>query len=126
MYEIYAKLRDLRGLSDYRVAKDTGLGRSTFSDWKGGKHRPSLETITKLAEYFGVSVAYLTTGKDTEKTSNAGNTYYFSDETAETAQELFENKDLRLLFDAAKDARPENLRIAADLLKRLKETNPDG
>jgi hypothetical protein len=33
---------------------------------------------------------------------------------------------MRILFDAAKDSKPEDLRRAADLLMRFKETNPDG
>lgn len=52
--------------------------------------------------------------------------YYENEETAEIAQELYENEDMRLLFDAAKDSKPEDLKMAADLLKRLKSTNPDG
>ena len=123
MYEIYAKLRDLKGVTDYQVAKETGLGRATFTDMKRGDHRPSISTIKKLADYFGVSVDYMMTGKDTEKLSNEGQAYYFSDDTAAVAQELFENKDLRMLFDAARDVSPENLRLAAEMLKRFKETN---
>ncbi len=52
--------------------------------------------------------------------------YYINKETAEVAQSLFDNEDMRLLFDAAKDSKPEDLKMAADLLKRLKATNPEG
>ena len=52
--------------------------------------------------------------------------YYINKETAEVAQSLFDNADMRLLFDAAKDSKPEDLKMAADLLKRLKATNPEG
>ena len=31
-YEKYAKLRDERGYSDYRVSKETGIGAATLSD----------------------------------------------------------------------------------------------
>ena len=59
MYHIYEKLRDARGVTDYRVAKDTGLSSSTLADWKTGRHAPSLETLRKLAKYFGVTVDFL-------------------------------------------------------------------
>lgn len=36
--------------------------------------------------------------------------YYINPETAAIAQDIFENKELRLLFDAARDAAPEELR----------------
>lgn len=87
---------------------------------------PKADRVQKIADYFGVSTEYLITGKDTEKVSDSGEKYYFSDETAEMAQELFENKDIRMLFDAARDSKPEDLRMAADLLLRLKGTNNDG
>lgn len=52
--------------------------------------------------------------------------YYFDEATAEKAQELYDNPGMRILFDAARDSRPEDLQMAADLLNRLKETNKDG
>lgn len=126
MFKIYCSLRDERGVSDYQVAKATGINRSTFSDWKSGRSEPKNEKLQKIADYFGVSLEYLMTGKDTPKESQSGKTYYFDDETAEAAQELFEDRDLRMLFDAAKGSRPEDLKIAADMLRRFKETNSEG
>lgn len=40
MYERYVELRNQKGVSDYRVAKDTGIPKSTFSDWKSGRSKP--------------------------------------------------------------------------------------
>ena len=48
-------------------------------------------------------------------------TYYLNPETAELAQTLFENKDLRVLFDAAKDATPEDLQTTYNMLMALKK-----
>lgn len=56
MYEVYAKLRDARGLSDYQVAVDTGIPKSTLSDWKLAKSNPKADKLLKLAKYFGVPV----------------------------------------------------------------------
>lgn len=126
MYEHFESLVRKRNLTITEISKATSISSSTFSEWKTGKHSPSLGTLTKIAEYLGVSVEYLMTGKDTEKESEEGTKYYFTDDTAKKAQELFENPDLRILFDAARDSRPEDLQMAADLLRRLKETNPNG
>ena len=41
-------------------------------------------------------------------------------------QDIFDDSDLRALFDAAKNSRPQDLQMAADLLRRLKDTNRDG
>lgn len=34
MYEKYTTLRDNNNVSDYKVAIDTGITRSTFTDWR--------------------------------------------------------------------------------------------
>lgn len=60
------------------------------------------------------------TGKDTEKESISGEKYYFNDETAKIAQEMYENTELRALFDAARDAKPEDLNAVYDVLMALK------
>ncbi len=56
MYEVYAKLRDAKGVSDYQVAIDTGIPKSTLSDWKLSKSNPKADKLLKLAKYFGVPV----------------------------------------------------------------------
>ena len=113
MYEVYAKLRDERGLSDYKVAQDLGFSRSTLTQWKNGDHQPKAEKLQKIADYFGVPIDYLMTGEVREG-------YYLNPETARVAQEIFENSKMRILFDAARDADPEDVQMAADMLWRLK------
>lgn len=58
MYKKYVELRDSNGLTDYKVALDTGITKSTFTDWKKGRSKPKLEKLAKIAEYFGVTVDY--------------------------------------------------------------------
>lgn len=58
MYEKYVELRDSRGISDYRVSEETGITKSTFSDWKNGRSIPKIEKLKILADYFGVDINY--------------------------------------------------------------------
>lgn len=58
MYQKYILLRDSRHLTDYRVSRDTGITKSTFTDWKNGRSNPKLEKLKTLADYFGVTVDY--------------------------------------------------------------------
>ena len=67
MYEIYCKLRDERKVRDADVVKETGITKSTFSDWKNGRSKPKQEKLQKIADYFGVTVDYLMTGKEAPK-----------------------------------------------------------
>lgn len=67
MYSIYCKLRDSRNVKDSQVANATGIGKSTFSDWKSGRSTPKSDKLQKIADYFGVSLVYLMTGKEDPK-----------------------------------------------------------
>ena len=58
MYEKYKKLRDKKGVTDYRVSVETGINKSTFSDWASGRSSPKIEKLQKIADYFGVGIEY--------------------------------------------------------------------
>lgn len=111
-YERYATIRDSRGLTDYAVAKRAGIGKSTFSDWKKGRSQPKSEKLMKIAEALETTIENLI--------GNSSTTYYENDDTAAIAQEILENRELRVLFDAARDASPEDLQTTYEMLMALK------
>lgn len=59
MYERFAELLTKYGVTAYRVSKETGISRTTFSEWKSGRSTPKMDKLQKIADYFGVSFAYL-------------------------------------------------------------------
>lgn len=67
MYEIFEQLLQKNGVTAYKVSKETGVTQSTLSDWKRGRSTPKSDNMKKIADYFGVSVDYLMTGKDEPK-----------------------------------------------------------
>ena len=69
MYENYARLRDSRGLTDYRVCKETGIAPGSMSDWKHGRYKPNLGSLLKIADLFGVTLDELV-GRGNENISN--------------------------------------------------------
>lgn len=65
MYENFEKLLKERGLKASDVSHGTGLSSTFFTEWKKGKSKsPKPENLQKIADYFGVSLDYLTTGKE--------------------------------------------------------------
>ena len=58
MYKKYAVLRDEKGVTDYRVAVETGITKSTFTDWKNGRSKPKVDKLKVLADYFNVPIEY--------------------------------------------------------------------
>jgi len=100
------------------LCRDLDLSKTTVSSWMNGLRTPRMSKIDLLCDYLGCSRADL---MEPER-----NDYYINSDAAKVAQEIFDNPDMRILFDAARDSKPEDLRRAADLLQRFKETNPEG
>jgi transcriptional regulator with XRE-family HTH domain len=120
-YEIFEKLCRMKSVSPSAVSKSTGVSKSTLSAWKKGDYTPKTDKLEKIADYFGVPLEYLKSG-----TMPTGEGYYLDPEVAEIAQAVFDNPDIRVLFDAARDSKPKDIQMAVDMLMRFKETNPDG
>lgn len=77
------------------------------------------DRLQKVAEVLDVPYEYLLTGEMPEKKD----AYYINPKTADMAQELYDNKDLRLLFDASRNATPEQLRLIRDLVLQMTKGN---
>lgn len=117
MYEIFEQLLQKFNITPYKISKDTGVTQTTLSNWKNGKSTPSTANMQKIADYFNVSIDYLMTGEEKEGSEK----YYLNDETAEIAQEIFENKNLRMLFDVSRKASPERLKAYYNMIKELEK-----
>ena len=115
MYEVFEHLLQKFGVTTAEVCKATGIGQSTMSNWKSRRNMISGKNAQLIADYFGVSVDYLMTGREKE----GGEEYYINDETREIAQEIFENPDLKSLFDMSRKMPPERLRAHLEFMKSL-------
>ena len=56
MYDKFRQLIDSKGITPYKLAKDTGISQSTLSDWKAGRSTPKLDKLLKIADYLGVQL----------------------------------------------------------------------
>ena len=119
--DIVCMLCQRNNITIAQLERETGLSHGSIAKMRTST--PKADRLQEIADYFGVSVEYLLTGKDSEKISNSGKSYYFDDETAEMAQELFENRDMRLLFSTARNCDPHTLRKMQEILGILKRGN---
>ncbi|WP_415928873.1 helix-turn-helix domain-containing protein [Zhenpiania hominis] len=66
MYEIFERLLKEKNLKGADVTRATGIASSTLTDWKKGRYTPKQDKLQKIADFLGVSLEYLTTGKEKE------------------------------------------------------------
>lgn len=129
----------INGLRATDVCKTLNIPMATFSDWIHARTYPRIDKIELMANYFGISKSDLVeyrhsiildafSGQTPQYMNNncsvsyvaEDRNYYLNDKTKEIAQSIYENKELSLLFDAAKDAPPEDLEMVHSMLLALK------
>lgn len=136
MYEIFEELLAKRGITTYRVAKDTGITTATFTSWKQGKYTPKLEKLQKVADYFGVSIDYLL-GSPEEKSvqtevapnallSNSSSTPEWANSRDKRDFKKMLEEDAPVMFDGVPiegEARQRVMDILTGLFWETKEMN---
>ena len=65
--ERFNELLKSRSINAVTLAKELGVPKSIVYEWKSGVRDPSLENMLRIADYFGVSLEYLT-GREDEET----------------------------------------------------------
>jgi len=103
---------ELRDCSQKDVADAIGVSTQTFNTWVKGKAIPRYNKLKALADYFGIDRSNLL------EFNREG--YYFNKETALIAQEVYENPELKQVFDACRNTTPEELLQIARLARAIK------
>ena len=110
----YERIKELcaeRGISIRNLEEALGFSYGAISKWAVSD--PGYAKLEKVANYFGVRVEYIVHGVD----------FYENDEVAKIGSEILSDKNLRALFEASMDARPEDVQMAAEMLKRFKKND---
>lgn len=112
MWEIFEELLRRDGVSIADVSRATGINQSVFSNWKKRNSRLSAQNAEKIADYFNVTVGFLMGIKE----DSAYAAYYDSPVSALTAQQMFDDKQLRALHHVKKNIDPERFQAYYDML----------
>lgn len=119
--------REELGITQQQLAERLGYkSKATINKIETGINGVSQERVVDFARALQTTIEYLMEMDGGVDKNHRQSGYYTDPETADIAQQIFDDSDLHALFKAARDSRPEDLKMAADLLKRLKGTNPDG
>lgn len=102
------KLRRLElGLSYHELSDLTGINKSTLQRYETGfiKKVP-INQVQIIAKALNVTPGYLM-GWENNKENQ---TYYLNPEAAKMAQEIYDNPQYKVLFDATKKLKPESIK----------------
>ena len=102
-------------LSQSELAEKLGISASTVSMYEVGRRQPDFETEEKIADFFNTDLNTLR-GRDNESEQS---TYYLDKESSDAAQFLFDNPEYKVLFDASRKVKPQDIQYVADLINRV-------
>lgn len=102
------ELRKSRGLSQQQLAEALGLSRSAIGMYETGKREPDMDVLKIFSEFFMVDMNTLVS-PPSDRTN----------ELNELLETLRNREDMRMLFKLAKDATPEDVRRAVEIIEGL-------
>ena len=95
------------------LCDDLGFDKSTVSSWCSGNRVPKIDVIIDIAKYLHVNVGDLI-----EDNRNDDN-YYLNEEARDMAQFLYENPNYKVLFDASRKVKPEDIQFVKEMIDRM-------
>lgn len=111
--EILKNLRKTRGYSQVELASKLGVSPGLIGMYETGNRKPSYEMLESIGDFFNVSTDYLQ-GRE------SGSEYYLDPEVAQLAQDLKDNPDIKVLFDASRNLSKEDIQFVIDMIERMK------
>lgn len=107
------KYLEKKNKTQKEVADAIQVSPQTFNTWCQGIAIPRMGKIQLLADYFGIGKSDLLDDKSNDEN------YYLDKDSAEAAQFLFENPEYKVLFDASRKVKPEDINFVAEMIERM-------
>lgn len=95
------------------LVEDLGYDKSTVSSWCSGNRVPKIDVIIDIAKYLHVNVGDLIEDNRNEES------YYLNDDARDMAQFLYENPDYKVLFDASRKVKKEDIEFVKQMIDRM-------
>ena len=97
--------------------QECGITSAAYSFWNTGKHSPTTKMLAKIADYLDVSYNWLVYGEEKNQDAKSN----LEDDGIDFRQQLKDNQDFKILFNAALNAPRSALYEATAVLLKSKE-----
>ena len=108
---------DKYGKSRQDMCDALGVKYTTFTDWVKGNSYPRIDKIELMANYFGITKADLV---EDHSDNQDAEQYYLDPDARDMAQFLFENPEYKVLFDASRKVKKEDIEFVRQMIDRIR------
>lgn len=105
---------ELTGKNQADLCKYMGVSSATVSDWCNGKKMPRMDKIQSICNWLRIEKSDLLEDKN-----DAGSSYYLKDDAREIAEFLYSNPEYKVLFDASRKVKKEDIQFVKEMIDRI-------
>lgn len=108
-------------MTQLELAKKLGVGTTSVYNWCNGIKTPRMDKVDAMCDLFHCKRSDLMEEK--EPTHNEH--YYLNDDTRQLAQFMFENPEYKVLFDASRKVKKEDIEFVRQMIDRVRGDSDD-
>jgi len=107
------------GTTRAELAKLLNVSVTSVANWCNALKTPRMDKVDRICAHFGIKRSDLMSDASADQTSGQTEGYYFDDEAAELAQEIYEDPELRVLLKAKRDLSKDDMEVIVNMIKAL-------
>ena len=109
--------REKRNLRQAELAELIGVSDKTVSSWEINRTEPKMGMIEKICSALNCKKTDIV-GSDNPNTFDTP--YYFNEDARELVQFMFENPEYKVLFDASRKVKKEDIAFVKQMIDRMR------
>lgn len=102
-------------ITKLELSQKLGVSPASVSHWTSGRSTPRMDKVDEMCSIFGCHRSDLITDKGEDSP------YYLNRYAEELAEFLHQDPSYKILFDASRKVRPEDIQLVAELLDRFRK-----
>jgi transcriptional regulator with XRE-family HTH domain len=104
---------ELNGYSQADLARHMHVSTASTAKWCTGQSIPRIDKIQSICNWLGIEKSDLLEDKHGQKPQ-----YYLDSESMEAAEFLHKNPEYKVLFDATRKVKPEDIEFVREMIDR--------
>lgn len=118
-----SRLLEMNNRTQLDLAEYMDVSQATVSNWCKGTKMPRMPKIDMICKFFSIERSELL--NDTEEAKVSEETYYMNDDARELAEFMFKNPEYKVLFDASRKVKKEDINFVKEMIDRMRGSSDD-
>ena len=107
-------------MTQNELAKRLGVGTTSVYNWCNGIKSPRMDKVDAMCSIFNCRRSDL---MEDEPLLSESEPYYLNEDARDMAQFLYDNPDYKVLFDASRKVKKEDINFVKEMIDRINSNN---